>query len=294
MKGPIGQYQVLGALGKGAHSTILHIRRSADSRQYALKIVPIDGKDDEKYLEQAEHEFLIAQKLDHPNLIKIFLLEKKKAFGLFGGVRELRLLIELVKGDTLDRFKIIPLPKLAQIFLAVAEGLMHMHRREVCHGDLKPNNIMLSRSGDVKILDYGLAWLKGERKDRVQGTPEYMAPEQFNQRIVTEATDIFNFGATMYRLVTFRNIPPLMPSGQGLSVSGKTWQGQLKPVRLLNPQCPELLANTIEHCLQYHHSQRPDRVGVVRDELALVVEKLVKKGEDKLETWDWFEEGATK
>src|SRR5262245_33010782 len=108
----IGEHTVLGSLGKGAHSAILHIRRAADSKQYALKIVKIDGADEEKFVEQAEHEFRVAQKLDHPNLIKIYCLEKKKAFGFFGGVRELKLLIEFVRGKTLDTFKIIPLPRL--------------------------------------------------------------------------------------------------------------------------------------------------------------------------------------
>ena len=93
------------------------------------------------------------------------------------------------------------MPQLVQVFEKVAAGLVHMHRRSVCHADLKPNNIMLSRAGDVKIIDYGLAWIKGEPKDRVQGTPEYMAPETGQAQVVNERTDIYNFGATMYRLV---------------------------------------------------------------------------------------------
>jgi serine/threonine protein kinase len=288
----IGDYNVLGQLGKGAHSTILHIRRSADSRQYALKIVPISGKEDQKFIDQAEHEFRVAQKLDHPNLIKVHALEQKKTFGFFGGVRELRLLIEYVRGQTLDKFKIIPVPILAQIFLNVAEGLVHMHRRDIYHGDLKPSNIMLSRGGEVKILDYGLAWIRGEPKDRVQGTPEYMAPEQINRRVVNAHTDIFNFGATMYRLVTFRHIPPLMPSPQGIAPTGKTWEAGLKPVMLLNPKCTEPLARLIEHCIAYHAHQRPERMGPVRDELAALVAQLVTKDEEKLEHWDWGDSNA--
>src|SRR5262249_45547070 len=207
MSETIGKFQVLNTLGKGAHSSILRIRRSADSKQYALKIVPITEPEDEKYLEQAEHEFAVAQKLDHPNLIKIYALEKFKKFGLFGPVREVRLLIEYVNGKTLDQFKLLPIQGLLQIFAKTAAGLAHMHRRRICHADLKPGNIILSRAGDVKIIDYGLAWVKGEDKHRVQGTPEYMAPEQLTKRLVTEQSDIFNLGATMYRLTTFRNLP---------------------------------------------------------------------------------------
>ncbi len=74
----IGKFQILGTLGTGAHSTILHVRRSEDSTNYALKVVPIDGPDDNKYLEQAQHEFRVAGLLDHPNLIKVYALETVK------------------------------------------------------------------------------------------------------------------------------------------------------------------------------------------------------------------------
>src|SRR5262245_45093858 len=192
----IGKFTILGTLGQGAHSSILHIRCSNDGKQYALKVVPINSKEDHKFLEQAQHEFKVAQLLDHPSLIKIYALETPRDW-LFR-VRKVHLLIEYVNGQTADTIKGLTLPRLVQVFARVADALVHMHRRGVCHADLKPNNIMISRTGDVKIIDYGLAWIKGERKGRVQGTPEYMAPEQARQGTVTESTDMYNFGATMY------------------------------------------------------------------------------------------------
>ena len=289
----VGKFHVLGTLGRGAHSTILHIRRSLDSRQYALKIVPIGGRDDLKFLEQAEHEFRVARKLDHPNLIKIYLLEKVRSW--LGGVREVRLLIEYVNGRTLDTFRVIPLPQLVQVFVCVASGLAHMHRRNVYHGDLKPSNIMLSRTGDVKIIDYGLAWIKGEPKDRVQGTPQYMAPEQFRDRIVNERTDIFNLGATMYRMVTFRNTPPLIASGTGAVSSGSqkldshAWDQNLKPVTAYNPKVPRRLADLIHRCLAYNPQQRPERVSEVQGILDHLVDDLVKSPDDELHALEWQE-----
>ena len=77
-----------------------------------------------------------------------------------------------------------------------------MHRRGIYHGDLKPSNIMVTKTGRVKLIDFGTAWIKGQEKGRVQGTPSYMAPEQGSDRIVDERTDIYNFGATMYRMFT--------------------------------------------------------------------------------------------
>src|SRR5438034_5761606 len=71
----IGRFTVLGTLGQGAHSSILHIRCASDGKQYALKVVPIKTKAEHKFLEQAKHEFRVAQMLDHANLIKIYALE---------------------------------------------------------------------------------------------------------------------------------------------------------------------------------------------------------------------------
>src|SRR2546428_76894 len=76
--GPIGNYQILATLGRGAHSAILHIHRSADGRQYALKVVPLESKDDHKFLLQAQHEIKVAQMLSHPNLIKVYALETER------------------------------------------------------------------------------------------------------------------------------------------------------------------------------------------------------------------------
>ncbi len=162
----------------------MHVRRTADSKHYALKVVSIDGPSEQKFLDQAEHEFRVSQMLDHANLIKIYALEPVKDW-LFR-VRKMHMLIEYVNGKPLDEVPRIPVPRLVQVFERIAAGLVHMHRRQVYHGDLKPNNVMLSRNGEVKIIDYGLAWIRGESKGRVQGTPEYMAPETAKSKIVNE------------------------------------------------------------------------------------------------------------
>lgn len=280
----IGAFQVLGTLGKGAHSTILHVRRSSDGRQYALKVVPITSKADLKYLDQADHEYAVARRLDHPNLIKVFAIEKQRSFG-FLGIREVRLLIEYFNGRTLDTFGILPLPQLVQVFVQVASGLVHMHRREIYHADLKPSNIMLSRTGEVKIIDYGLAWMKGENKARVQGTPEYMAPEQVKSRMVNEKTDIFNFGATMYRLCTWTHIPSV--AAAGMALNRQVWESQLKPVQACNPNIPAPLAEIIHKCLAFNPLHRFERMSEIQGALDHLADDLVKSADDKLEALQW-------
>jgi serine/threonine protein kinase len=283
--GPIGKFQILGTLGSGAHSTILHIRRSRDSRQYALKVVPLGGKADLKFLEQAQHEFRVAQMLDHANLIKVYALETPRDW-LFR-VCKVHLLIEYVKGKTLDTVKALSVPRLVQIFEKIASGLVHMHRRGVCHADLKPNNVMLSRSGDVKILDYGLAWIRGQSKGRVQGTPEYMAPEQAKSGTVNERTDIYNFGATMYRLLTFRLPPTTLTSTDGLAMDAKTFQNLLKPVQEFNADAPPALCNLVHRCLSFQPQKRPERVSEVQGVLDHLADELVQSPEDRLDAMEW-------
>jgi serine/threonine protein kinase len=281
----IGNFQILGTLGKGAHSTILHIRRSADSKQYALKVVPLETKEDQKFLEQAQHEFKVAQMLDHPNLIKVYALETPRDW-LFR-VKKAHMLLEYVNGKTLDSMQGLSVPRLVQIFEKIASGLVHMHRRGVCHADLKPGNVMLSKTGDVKIIDYGLAWLRGESKNRVQGTPEYMAPEQARSHTVNERTDIYNFGATMYRLVTWRLPPTTITSTDGMAMDKKTFRNLLKPIKELMPETPPALCELVHRCLEFEANKRPERVSEIQGALDHMVDELVLKPDDRLDAIEW-------
>lgn len=279
----IGKFQVLGTLGTGAHSTILHIRRQVDSKPYALKVVQITSPVDTKFLTQAQHEFQVAQKLDHPNLIKIYSLETIRDW-LFR-VRKAHLLIEYVNGRTLDTFQRIPLPMLVRIFVQVAQGMVQMHRRGIYHADLKPNNIMIGRGGEVKVIDYGLAWIRGQHKGRVQGTPEYMAPEQVKNGIVNERTDIYNFGATMYRLVTLRLPPNSMPNK--VQVDSRTLKKLLKPVQECVPDVPAVLCDLIHSCLSHDPNRRPERFSEIHGTLDHLADDLVPASQECVEEFEW-------
>src|SRR4029079_16720288 len=100
--------------------------------------------------------------------------------------------------------------------------------------------------------DYGLAWIKGEPKDRVQGTPEYMAPETGSHKLVNERTDIYNLGATMYRLATLQLPPLAIALPDGLPVTEKTFHEQLQPTRKRNPLAPVGFGDLIDQCLRFN------------------------------------------
>jgi serine/threonine protein kinase len=203
--------------------------------------------------------------LSHPNLVKVFCLETEG--GWLSGVKKAKLLIEFVPGKTMDKLPLQRMAKLLRVFERIADGLTHMHKQGVIHADLKPNNLILGRGTQVKVLDYGLAWIKGEPKDRVQGTPEYMAPETGSHKLINERTDMYNFGATMYRLVTLQLPPPAVAVGEALPVTEKYFNSQLVPVRTRNPMVPEGLATLIEQCLRFNANKRPERMSQIQGEL---------------------------
>ena len=180
------------------------------------------------------------------------------------------------------------MPRLVQVFKCVADGIVHMHRRQVCHGDLKPNNILLSKSGEVKIIDFGLARIKGEGGGRIQGTPEYMAPEQVKHSLINERTDIYNFGGAMYRLVSWR-LPPAVVSAEdgGHPLDAKMWERTYKPVEELQPNTPPALADLINRCLRFDANKRPERMSEVQNVLDRLCDELVTEPEDSLEALDW-------
>lgn len=253
IRGKIGRFIVLETLGAGAHSSILRIRREDDGREYALKLVAIDEPEDRKFLDQAKHEFRVAEMVSHPNLVKAHAFETESDW-LFR-VKKAKLLMDFVPGATLDKLPILSPARLLPIFAGAAAGLAHLHSRGIVHADIKPGNIM-SGNGRVKIIDYGLAWIKGEPKSRVQGTPEYMAPETGSHKLINERTDIYNIGATMYRLTTLR-LPPIAVPVHGIDIVEKEWRKQLQPAHEINRAIPQGLSSLIHACLSFKAHDRP-------------------------------------
>jgi len=272
----IGKFTVLDTLGSGAHSSILHVRREADSREYALKLIALESKEDMKFLEQAKHEFRVGQMLNHPNLVKVYAFETEG--GWFSGPKKAKLLIEYVPGKTMDKVPLLRMAKLLRVFERIADALMHVHKQGVYHADMKPNNLIYGGGTRVKVLDYGLAWIKGEPKNRVQGTPEYMAPETAEHKLINERTDTYNFGATMYRLTTLQLPPCWVASGEGsLPMTSKMFRERLKPVRAINPLVPEGLGELIMQCLEPNANKRPERMSQIQGTLDNLADEAAAK-----------------
>jgi serine/threonine protein kinase len=267
-------YRVVKPLGTGAGSTILQIADEGNgAKKYALKVVKRMSADDDIYIDQARHEFEVVQRLNHPAIIKIYDCQVRRALFKVSGVE---LLMEYLDGSNLDEYKEriqseedrTPAEnksrlfrRLVVVFGNVSAALVHMHRRGVYHGDLKPSNIMTTHARTVRVIDFGTAWIKGEDKGRVQGTPQYMAPEQASEKVVNPATDIYNLGATMYRLFTDEYLNLTTPTTLTPAYQNR------KPPHELDHDIPRRLSDLIMQCGSHDPAKRPPDVAEVHHRL---------------------------
>jgi len=203
---------------------------------------------------QAENEFEIAQKLDHPSLRKCYDLRRiKKRLQ----TRELALIMENVDGLILEDALPNRLTTFLTLFSRVADGLDAMHEAHFLHTDIKPTNIMIAKGGAVKIIDFGQACPMNHRKERIQGTPDYIAPEQVRRMPLDQRTDIFNLGATMYWVLTSENYPTAL-RGPEINI-GKNVVKSDKPIapNQRNDKIPISLSNLVMECCSDNPEDRP-------------------------------------
>lgn len=271
-------YRVMAELGRGAASIIYLVNDTNTKRIHALKHVVKQTEKDDRFLEQTQAEYDIGSKLDHPVIRKMDRLIKKRT-GLLA-VTEMFLLMELVDGESLDKKPPRTFDTAADIFEQVAKGLAHMHNKGFVHADMKPNNVVVSAGGVVKVIDLGQSCAANTVKKRIQGTPDYIAPEQVHRRPITHKTDIYNLGATMYWSLTKHFVPTALAKGDSLvgSLDDTLIKAPKRPIEI-NARVPELFDRLIMECVQIEPANRPESMNEVAERLNLIRGKLLAEAE---------------
>lgn len=269
----LADYNVLAEVGRGAASIIYLVQDPKTKQVKALKHVEKRDPKDQRFIEQAEIEYEVANKVKHPLLRGIEKVIKKKE-GLLGGVKELFLVMEYVDGISVERKPPATFESALKIFSQTARGLAAMHAAGYVHADMKPNNIVVLETGDIRIIDLGQACPIGTVKERIQGTPDYIAPEQVHRRAITPATDIYNLGATMYWALTRTHIPTAIPkeSSSLVSTLDDAFIAKPRPVHEVNKKVPEVLSDLIMECVEVDPEKRPGDMASVADRLDAILE----------------------
>jgi serine/threonine protein kinase len=260
------QYDVLERLGEGARSVIYAVSDPTTRQVFALKHVVRAEQKDIRFVEQVETEFEVSRQFNHPNLRKSFDLKLIKT--MLVKVSEAYLLMELFDGKPLDVRPPTEMMDILDTFIQAAQGLKAMHQMGWAHCDIKPNNILRNDKGHVKVIDFGQACKIGTIKERIQGTPDYIAPEQVNRKPINQQTDVFNLGATLYWNLTGKHIPTLY------TVNKKGENSFLLDDRIdtpmdLNPKVPQAVSNLVMDCVSTKQQKRPVDMDAVITRLEL-------------------------
>jgi serine/threonine protein kinase len=259
-------YEVLSVLGRGAMGVVYKARQVGLDRFVALKVLPQGGEADKESLQRFRTEAKATAQLHHPNIVQIFDIGEEDELPYFS--------LEFVDGGSLaQKLRGQPQPPRQAVLLVetLARAIAIAHERGIIHRDLKPANVLLTKDGQAKITDFGLAKLLGEKNrytvhGAILGTPSYMAPEQARgqTKLICPATDVFSLGAILYEMLTGR--PPF----QGATVFDTMRQlmhERAKPLRQMRPELPLDLERIAMHCLEKIPADRYPLASDLADDL---------------------------
>lgn len=265
----LGDFELKKRLGKGGMGEVFLARQISLDRMVALKTLSKELAKKGDFVARFEREAKSMAKIDHPNVVKIYAVDSFKGIHFAA--------IEYIDGQSIQRW----LDQLGRfsvadaIYVAIvsAEALKHAHSQNMVHRDIKPDNILVTQKGIVKVADFGLAKAMDEEVSMTQsgtglGTPLYMAPEQArNAKHVDERVDIYALGATLYHLLTGK-LPFLGNTAFELILAKE--KGTYPTARSIRPEIPERLDLIIDKMMAKDPSHRYKSCEeVVRDLAAL-------------------------
>ncbi|UCE41234.1 MAG: protein kinase [Candidatus Aminicenantes bacterium] len=246
------RYEIIEELGKGGMGRVYRVLDTKINEEVALKLIKPEIADS-KTIERFGNELKMARKISHKNVCRMYHLSEESGTHY--------ITMEYVPGETLKGMirmtKQLSMGTAVSTAKQICEGLNEAHRLGVVHRDLKPQNIMIDKQGNARIMDFGIARsLESEGTTRpgiIIGTPEYMSPEQTESREVDQRSDIYSLGIILFEMLTGR-IP--FEGETPISVAMKQKSEKPPDPAKFNPQIPEDLSHIILTCLEKDREKR--------------------------------------
>ncbi|NIM91454.1 MAG: protein kinase [Candidatus Aminicenantes bacterium] len=276
------RYEIIEKLGKGGMGKVYRVFDKKIDEEVALKLLKPEIAADKKIIERFKNELKFARKISHRNVCRMYDLSDEE--GIF------YITMEYVSGEDLKGMvkmmgQLSP-GKSISIAKQVCEGLAEAHRLGVVHRDLKPQNIMIDKQGNARIMDFGIARSLEEKgitgAGVMMGTPEYMSPEQVEGEEADQRSDIYALGVILYEMLTGK-VP--FEGDTPLSIAMKQKSETPKDPRGINPQVSVDLARLIMKCLEKDKEKRYQKAENVLSELSKIEAGGVK--EAKIEEVEW-------
>jgi serine/threonine protein kinase len=278
----LGPYEIVTAIGAGGMGEVYRAKDTRLGRTVAIKVLPAHFADDPERRERFEREARTIASLNHPHICTLYDIGHQDGIDF--------LVLEYLEGETLAQRLLkgpLPLEQVLQYAIEIADALDKAHRKGVTHRDLKPGNIMLTKTG-TKLLDFGLAKLKQEvapanvpfsqlptasdaltAQGTIVGTLQYMAPEQLEGKEVDARTDIFAFGAVVYEMAAGKRA---FEGKSQASVISAIMSSDPPPISSLQPMTPPALDRVVKRCLAKETDERWQSANDLTNELKWIAE----------------------
>jgi len=278
----LGPYEILSAIGAGGMGEVYRARDTRLDRIVAIKVIPTHLADRAELRERFDREAKTIASLNHPHICVLHDIGHQDGTDY--------LVMEYLEGEALAHRLLkgpLPLHQVLQYSIEISDALDKAHREGITHRDLKPGNIMLTKSG-TKLLDFGLAKLKQEAasanvslsdlptgndpltaQGTILGTLQYMAPEQLEGKEVDARTDTFAFGAVVYEMATGKRA---FEGKTQASLIAKILETDPPPISSLQPMTPPTLDRLVKKCLAKEPEKRWQAASDVCDELKWIAE----------------------
>lgn len=265
----IGPYRVLDLLGRGGMGIVYQAMHSKLEQQVAIKVLSPEFSANPEMRERFVREAKLQVKLSHPNVVNIlnYLEDNTSVY----------LVMEYVHGESLEK-KLKQVGSLDQseclrIALEVLDALAFMHKRGIIHRDIKPSNIMITEDGKVKVTDFGIAKVSGEkgitRTGMQLGTVWYMSPEQIRGENVDATSDMYALGITLYQMLTGQ-VP--FHSDSEFEIMKAHVEEIPRDPAAINPKIPRDLCSVILKALAKNPEERFHSAEELRSALLLITE----------------------
>ncbi len=272
----VSHYRILGKLGGGGMGVVYEAEDLKLGRHVALKFIPENLAGDPKSLERFTREARAASQLNHPNICTIHGIEDNNGHPF--------IVMEKLDGESLKQHIAghpMEIDKVLDVGVQVADALVASHAKNIVHRDIKPANIFLTPSGQVKVLDFGLAKLVhnlGTEDDAgadnsltavgvIPGTAVYMSPEQARSETVDARSDLFSFGVVIYEMSTGKKP---FTGNNSLVTLDAVLHSKPTPPRELNPKIPVELEGIIGKAMEKDRNHRYQSAAEMKSDLTLL------------------------
>ena len=260
------RYEILGRIGSGGMSVVYKAKCHTLDRLVAIKVLKEEFASDENFVSKFKMEAQSAARLSHPNIVNVYDVVDE------GNLHYI--VMELIEGITLKSYiekkGFLENKEAIGIAIQVAQGIAAAHEQHIIHRDIKPQNIIISRDGNVKVADFGIARAVSSQTMNATavGSVHYISPEQARGGYCDERSDIYSFGITMYEMVTGR-VP--FEGDNTVAVALAHLETPITPPSQLNPVVSSGLEQIILKCTQKKPDRRYSSIGDVITDLRHVM-----------------------